>query len=248
MNVADFKNTLNMLKNEELQSTVATKINISTLNVDNKYNIQNHTLQDTRYKVDYSFYNSLDDFNSTPSVSDGVKQLMPKMFSWKNAEADYYIWLDGSLRLATNQAVNWMMMHLNYESNDTDLVLFKHPTRSNIIEEVDYIESEINKGNEQMIARYNLDVLKSQVSRYLKEMPHMKTFPLPDTRAFLYSNDLIGSIYRKWSNFMYDWFCHTVTESMNDKISLMYVIHYSGIKFEGFSETLDTCSYINTRI
>jgi hypothetical protein len=248
MNISDFKAALQQIdltKAQRLQSYYFDgSVNVSTLRESTDYDIRNHIQQEADYSIEYSFYDNCDDFIATPSCNNNVKRLMPKMLNWKKATADYYIWLDGSLRLTSTRSIDWMVNHCS--GTEDKLVFFKHPERANIIEEIDYIESEIKAGNEKMIAQYNIDALKDQAKRYIEEFPFLETYPLLDTRAFIYKKMLIEGP-RAWSNFMLNWYTHTITESMNDKISLLYVLAYSRMIHGVFEADLLENNYIKFR-
>lgn len=249
MDINDFKSALQQIEQKKAklrqQDNFIDTVNVSTLRENTEHNIRNHIEQLSDYRIEYSFYDTYDDFIATPSCNNSVKRLMPKMLNWKKATAGYYIWLDGSLKLAANSSIDWMINH--FSATDDNLILFKHPERKNMTEEVDYIESEIKAGNEKMIAQYNIDVLKAQVERYIDEFPFLEKYPLFDTRAFIYKQVLVEGP-RRWSNFMLDWYNHTTTESMNDNISLLYVLAYSRVKHNIFEPGLFENNFIKFRI
>jgi len=244
MNISDFKAALQTIGEKKSSALEYNTVSVSTFKGDTDFNIRDHVSQRTSYKLMYDYYDDFDSFNQTKTISKDIKTLMPKMLNWKKTEADYYIWLDGSMKFTTYMSVDWMINY--FSAADETIMLFKHPSRANIIEEVDYIESEINAGNQEMIERYNLDELKSQVMRYIEDFPYLKTYPLFDTRAFIYKKDFIDKP-RHFSNFMLDWFAHTVTESMNDKISLAYTLAYRRTRHDAFDGNLLTNNFIKPR-
>src|SRR3990167_6851998 len=63
---------------------------------------------------------------------------------------DYYVWLDGSIRVNGGNFIE----HITENIEANDISMYIHRERKSVYEELDFIDSEIKKGNPYLVTRY----------------------------------------------------------------------------------------------
>ena len=177
----------------------------------------------------YKTYNYND--NNYPlrdkSLSPRLKGKIPKMLEWINDDADYYIWLDSPFEIISD---NFIQNTLN-AIGDNDLCLCKHNSvRSSIKEEFEYVKKEMQSNNTYLTSRYSGEDMDRQISIYLED----KSFTdnnLFEMGFFIYSKKLVEN---KNYNLMTDWFFHNSLYSIQDQLSIPYLLHKHNVKYTTF--------------
>jgi hypothetical protein len=177
----------------------------------------------------YKTYNYND--NNYPlrdkSLSPRLKGKIPKMLEWIHDDADYYIWLDSPFEIISD---NFIQNTLN-AIGDNDLCLCKHNSvRSSIKEEFEYVKKEMQSNNTYLTSRYSGEDMDRQVSIYLED----KSFTdnnLFEMGFFIYSKKLVEN---KNYNLMTDWFFHNSLYSIQDQLSIPYLLHKHNVKYTTF--------------
>lgn len=133
-----------------------------------------------------------------------------------------YIWADGSFALQPG-FVKWMLEHLG----DADAVFFRHPERSTIVEEMEFVYSGMSQagaiGN-YLRARYRSEPMREQVQSYLQEGPAPEAMPLISSGLFLRRNT--NRVNRAFEQ----WYIENTKWSIQDQLSLPYIIWKSGLR------------------
>jgi SAM-dependent methyltransferase len=183
-------------------------------------------LENDNYEITTSFYND----NNFPlrdnSLHPRLKGKIPKMLEWMNIDADYYVWIDYSIEINTNE-----FCKIIEELEDSDICLFKHRERSSLVEELEFMESETNTNNDYIISRYKNEPIREQVETYLKDS-NFSDNKLFNMGFFVYSKNLVKN---KDFNLMKDWFFHNTIHSIQDQISFPYLLNKHKVKYKIFN-------------
>ncbi|MCK6426639.1 MAG: DUF616 domain-containing protein [Burkholderiaceae bacterium] len=167
----------------------------------------------------------------TNAMHPRLQAKIPKMLAWEYFPGyDYYVWVDGSVRLADPSVIQRMVDDLS----DGDIGLFPHFDRSSVRSECDYVCRGIEEGSPYMTGRYGGEWMKEQLALYERD-PSFIDDALYIGTYFVYSGALVGSK----PEFFSDWFYHCARYSVQDQLSLPYLIHKHRLKVR----TLNPASY-----
>lgn len=188
-------------------------------------------LSNNNYSFFKTSYNDNNTHSRTNSLHPRLKGKIPKMLGWLDAPGfDYYIWVDSTFTILDG-FVEHMMEFVN---EGYDLFLFAHTKRNSIKDELDYINLKISQGVKYMIDRYKGELINEQVELYLSD----KTFTDNSLFAggcFMYSKRLVEN---KNYNMMTDWFFHNTRYSVQDQLSLPYLIHKHQVNYKVYPHIL----------
>ena len=168
------------------------------------------------------------DENMPPRVKSMTPRLqakLPKMLGWMLVPGyDLYVWADSTINLADRDAIRWLISELG----DADCAFFRHPERNTIAEEWGYIADFLSAGpetfgREYIVNRYDGEPIKEQVQSYLGDKEFSDT-ALLSGGLFIYRNN------QKTRDMLRDWLIHNNLWSVEDQISLPYVIAKSACK------------------
>ena len=191
----------------------------------------------SHWHVDYFGYT---DDNLKPrelALHPRVQAKIPKMLAHELAPGyDYYIWLDGSIALSNSSSVSWLVERCA----NHDMALFRHPYRQRIEDEAEYCQAEMLSGNGYLIDRYRNEPLLEQVRLYLSD-PGFKDENLFACGVFVYSRAIVASEH----NIMKDWFYHTARYSVQDQLSLPYLLTRYRIKYNVIEENIFSNDYFS---
>jgi len=176
----------------------------------------------------YQTYNYND--NNYPlrdkSLHPRLKGKIPKMLEWMNVDVDYYIWLDAPFEIVSH---NFIQNTLN-AIGDSDMCLCKHNSnRSSIKEEFEYVKNYMS--DEYLNSRYSGEDMDKQVSVYLQDTSFTDN-NLFEMGFFIYSKKLVEN---KNYNLMTDWFFHNSLYSIQDQLSIPYLLHKHNVKYTTFN-------------
>jgi hypothetical protein len=177
------------------------------------------------FDITMSSYDDTNFYSRENSLNSRTKSKIPKMLEWLKIDADYYVWLDHNFTIISDNFAKTIIKQLN----EKDLCLFKHPWNKNIAQEIMSIEKEIAKNNTYHISRYKGEPIRDQLHNYLNEgFIDDNLFSLG---FFIYSKNLIKN--RNY-NLLTDWFFHNCYWSIQDQISLPYLLKKHKIDFSVF--------------
>ncbi|WP_094556971.1 glycosyltransferase domain-containing protein [Synechococcus sp. 1G10] len=151
-----------------------------------------------------------------------LKAKIPKMLEWRRAYADWYVWMDSSVRLKENIDIPHEIIKI---ANGKPLCLFRHTRLSSIQEEAVAIQQAISQGVDYHIRRYSGEPLIDQVKSYLND----KSFS--DTKLFQMT---FFAYHKSAAPLMQEWFLHNCIWSIEDQISFPYVLNKSGLQYSCF--------------
>jgi len=161
------------------------------------------------------------------------------MLEWMETESDYYIWIDSKFKVKSENFVNDIINYLG----DYEICLFEHPDRDSIKKEGDFVLSGIINNDEYLIDRYSGEKIKEQIDFYLndKDFVDQNLFSLG---FFVFSKKLI---INKDYNLMTDWFFHNCYWSIQDQLSLPYLLQKHKTKYKTFNFNIFFNNYIEYR-
>jgi hypothetical protein len=190
-----------------------------------------------KYEVEYICYTDQNTSSRLLSLHPRLKSKIPKMLDWVENSADYYIWFDSKFKIRSNTLVDDVIDSLG----DYDIQIFKHPQRKSIKSEIDFLEDEMLRlNNNYLIDRYKGERIRSQYEFYLQD-PNFIDNNFFSMGFFVYSKNLIKN---RDYNLMTDWFFHNCYWSIQDQISFPYLLHKHKTKYRTFDFQLFNNKYL----
>jgi hypothetical protein len=139
---------------------------------------------------------------------------LAKVFGWQMFPGyDVYIWLDGACSFAREDCVEWFLQQLG----DHDMVLFRHPTRTTIQQEVEHIEQKLQINHPYIVPRYKNNLHREQLTECLSDAAFTDNVLYAST-LFVYRNTpKVQAAFKSW------WYYETRYYAC-DQIALPYVL------------------------
>lgn len=189
---------------------------------DHRKVILNNPIEIEKLGVDVVNYDESNTQSRDKSLHPRLKGKIPKMLEWENGEDyDYYIWVDSKFTL-NEGAITKLMGYID----GYDLCLFPHPHRSTVTEELGFMKQLMKNGDPYLHERYAGEDMELQLSRYFKSgFLDDKLFACG---CFVYSKRLVEN---KDFNVMKDWFYHNSLYSIQDQLSLPYLLQKHKINY-----------------
>jgi hypothetical protein len=165
-----------------------------------------------------------------------LRAKMPKMLAWEEHPGyDYYIWMDSSFSLLYNTAIERMVDYCK----GTDACFFKHSGRASVQSEVQFVLGLLNDENQYIVDRYKEEKIGEQLKHYQKDKDWSDNF-LIECGTFIYSKNVVEN---KEYNLMKEWFYHNCLWSVQDQISLPYLLHKFKTKHKFFEKNVFSNDY-----
>lgn len=163
---------------------------------------------------------------------------IPKMFAWQMIpECDFYIWCDACITLSHHDTVAWLLEQLG----DADIAFFKHPEgRNSVQSELDYMENCMNTPGAMqgyLMERYHGEPMRNQVETYLKK-PGFVDDHLYAGGVFIYRNNVHTFAMLE------SWFMQNLLHSIQDQLSLPYVLAQSNCEVKTIDENIYDNIYV----
>lgn len=176
-----------------------------------------------------------DNFPPITGLTPRFQYRIPKLFGWQMLpEFDIYLWLDGSMSLQRPDCVQWFLEQLG----DNDMAFLKHPERTTIKQEVDFIEEKMQNGNKYLLSRYENGLHEECYTEIVKDKEFIDDRLFAST-AFVYRNtEKVQEVMKEW------WFWQSRFYSC-DQIPLPYVLWKSGIRVKTINENLFKSEYLS---
>ncbi len=189
-----------------------------------------------KYNVDVVLYNDQNTATRNLSLSSRLKGKIPKMLEWSlENDYDYYIWVDSKFTLQDG-----IIEQLLKGIDGYDLCLFNHPYRSTVSDELSFMNGLMQRGDQYLISRYQGEDMDKQVSNYLAD-PDFIDNQLFACGCFIYSKRLVEN---QNHNLMKEWFYHNTIYSIQDQLSLPYLLAKFKTNYNTFNFNLLNCSYL----
>lgn len=162
---------------------------------------------------------------------------IPKFFGWQLIPGyDYYLWLDGNIVMTNPNTIKYF-----YDScQGYDIVVWKHPARPNIRQEIRYTRKGINQESLYMLSRYQNEWLKEQNEIIELDKDYVDDLLLSGG-VFMYRNSPeVHKMFKEW------W--HNVSRYIiQDQIIFPYVLKKSGIRFNVRPDNIFENQYLSTK-
>jgi hypothetical protein len=189
-----------------------------------------------KYNVDVVLYNDQNTPTRSLSLSSRLKGKIPKMLEWSlENDYDYYIWVDSKFTLQDG-----IIEQLLKGIDGHDLCLFNHPYRSTVSDELGFMNGLMQRGDQYLISRYQGEDMDKQVADYLGD-PDFVDNRLFACGCFIYSKKLVEN---KDYNLLKEWFYHNTIYSIQDQLSLPYLLSKFKTNYNTFNFDLLNCSYL----
>lgn len=174
--------------------------------------------------LDHDFFSFNDEtfIPRTNAMTPRLQARIPKLFSWQLIPGyDYYVWIDSSCVLAKPDSLRWLVD----KCENADMVLFKHPHRSSVKEEADYLQMRLDKKCPYITPRYGNEHLKEEMKEILGDENFVddKFFA---TTVYVYKDS------EKMRAMQKEWFYYTARYHTNEQLPLPYVLSKSECKVE----------------
>lgn len=186
-------------------------------------------------------FNRIDDLIESPRIKAMLPRLrgkMPKMVVWEDHPGyDYYIWMDARFSILDNSAIERIVD----QCLNVNACFFKHSGRNSVKQELDFVVSLMNTGNQYLLDRYEGERMTEQVEHYSKDITWIDNI-LFECGIFIYSKDIVAN---KEYNVMKEWFYHNCIWSVQDQLSLPYLLHKFGIKYKLLEGNVYSNEYIS---
>lgn len=210
------------------------RVAILTANLNSFDKDVNFVKQDLPEGVDEIVFHNWTDSNFPPitGLTPRFQYRIPKMFGWQMKPGfDVYIWLDGSMSLQRPDSVKWFIEQLG----NNDMLLFHHPWRRNIKEEVEHIEEK--KDGRYLKSRYENGLHKECYEEIMKDNKFVDNKLFAST-MFVYKDSL------RIQNLMKDWFFWQARYFSCDQIPLPYVLWKNDIRVKTINENVFKHKYL----
>jgi len=216
------------------------KVLVTTSGVGNVHELKSVWVKqqpkNTDIQVDYNRWNNENYPSRVNSMSPRLKGKILRMLSWEEQpDYDYYIWMDSTISMYRTDVIDYAIDRIG----DADICLFKHPEYSTIKEELDLINDWMGNGNKYLINRYEGERCNEQVAYYLNDKEYVDD-TLFATGCFIYSKKLVEN--RNY-NLMKEWFYHNCYWSVQDQLSLPYLVSKMKINYKLFDYGIYTNPY-----
>lgn len=156
---------------------------------------------------------------------------IPKMLGWELfSDYNYYVWVDGSFDIVNPNMIFSFLTLIQ----DKDLLLYSHPHRHSIREEVEFCIGSMKIGNEYLLERYEHEDIETQWNSYRFDDNFIDD-KLFAAGVFMYSKRLVENPNY---NMMKEWFYHNCLYSVQDQLSLPYVLWKFGVNYNMINEDI----------
>lgn len=161
------------------------------------------------------------------SMSPRLQARIVKMFGWQMFPGyDLYIWHDGSVYLSHPQSIEWLVRQID----QYQIAVLKHPTRSTVQEEADYLKHRLSINCPYITPRYENELIDEQLMEVNPEDP-------------LYASTVF--VYKPFATpILKEWWYHTSRYHSIDQLSLPYVLKTSGMSYKVMDENYLKSPYI----
>jgi hypothetical protein len=162
--------------------------------------------------VEYSVHHFTDE-NFPPrsaAITPRLQSKIPKFFGWQMALGyDIYIWADSGFAMHRNDSVMWLLGQLGKH----DICFIKHPTRTRVVDEANFIRENLPHSN-RLMARYKNELLDEG----LTAIDLKKDKDLYAAGIFAYRN------IPKVQKALKEWWYYTSRYHLDDQLFLPYVM------------------------
>ncbi len=180
-----------------------------------------------KHIITNSYYHDKNTPSRHLSMHPRLKAKIPKMLEWKFIESEWYVWMDSSVRLKSEDPVDEILT----TAGSNPLCLFRHSYGNSIKFEADRVLKDLHDNQPYITKRYRGEPIKEQLNHYLSDNSFI------DKRLF---GMTFFAYHKSIKRLMQDWFYENILWSIEDQISFPYVLYKSGIKYSLFDGFIDS--------
>ena len=188
-----------------------------------------HIISSKSVDITISYYNDKNTPSRHNTMTPRLKAKIPKMLEWKYVDADWYVWMDSSVKLKTD--IEDLPETILEIAKDKPLCLFRHTAGNKIKEEGDRVLKSIANNHNYLAKRYNGEPIREQIIHYYGDRD-FKDDKLFATTFFAYNRKAIAM--------MQDWFEQNILWSTQCQISFPYVLQKHKLEYALFDGTVNT--------
>jgi hypothetical protein len=168
-------------------------------------------------------FRHFNDENFPPRYNSMLPRLqakIPKMFAWQLAPGyDIYLWLDGAFAMAKPDTVEFFVNELG----DDDIVVFRHPVRPDVRQELRYTRKGVRQGRLYLHNRYKNELYQEMGDEIFADKD-FKDDTLVNGGVFMFRNTpQVQQMFKEWWYFVSRY-------AVQDQIPFPYVLRKSGIR------------------
>lgn len=182
-------------------------------------------------------YFKFTDSNFSPrskSMTPRLQSKIPKCFGWQMiAGYDYYLWLDGNFALAREDSLQYLLD----KCQGYDMIVFRHPTRPDIRQEVRYTRKSIKQLSNYAVGRYQGELLRDQYQAIIRDKDYIDDLLLCGG-VFMYKNT--PEVQRA----LKEWWYNISRYIVQDQISFPYAIKH--LKLNILDENIYNTPYLKS--
>jgi hypothetical protein len=177
--------------------------------------------------AEFTFHRFTDeDFPPITGLTPRLQYRIPKTHGWQMKPGhNVYLWMDGTFTLGLSNSLAYLWNQLG----DADILLFKHPNRDTITEEVQHIESHLKAGKPYITSRYKNGLHKEQLQVCLSDL-NFTDDRLFTSTVFMYRDN------PRVRQMMVDWLFTSVRYFTCDQIALPYLVWKHKLKIKVIEE------------
>ena len=192
--------------------------------------------QSSKYDITFNRVSEDTDSARPLAMHPRLRAKMPRMLSWEEHPGyDYYIWMDSCFSLRYSTAIEKMVDYCR----DTDACFFRHSGRSSVESEAQFVLRLLDEENQYVLDRYEGELIVEQLEHYKKDKGWNDNF-LIECGTFIFSKNIVEN--RKY-NLMKEWFYHNCLWSIQDQLSLPYLLHKFKTKYKFFEKNVYSNDY-----
>ena len=187
-----------------------------------------HEINSENIKISKAYYTDNNYPKRYNAMTPRLKSKIPKMLEWEYIDADWYVWIDSSIKLDPN--LKNLPEKIIRAAGNNPICAFKSSGGNTIREEAYRVIKSMKNNHEYLIKRYAGEPILEQLIHYYGD-PGFKDERLYSTGFIAYN--------RKAFNMLQDWFQHTVIWSLQCQISFPYILQKHGIECSLFEGTVN---------
>lgn len=212
------------------------KVLVSTASFGSPLHSKWVTQDSNKYSITFNRVSDQTETARSLAMHPRLRAKMIRMLAWEEHPGyDYYIWMDARFSLLDSRAIERMVDYCR----DTDACFFKHSARSSVESETTFVIDFLNANDQYILNRYEGEKLIEQLNHYQKDESWNDNF-LIESGTFIYSKNIVEN---KEYNLMKEWFYHNCLWSVQDQISLPYLLHKFKTKYKFFEKNVYDNNY-----
>ena len=186
------------------------------------------------HAVDFVFYNDDNFPNRNASFTPRMNSKILKMLGWMiNPGYDFYLWIDNTFSITRNDTIQWFISKIG----NSDALFFKHPSRSSIMSEAQFMHHKVAAGDKYLTGRIKGEPILAQAAKYCSKETYEDDLLIAACAFFYRPTKHMTSILREW-------YFETCIGSVRDQLSLPYVLQKNNCDFKLIPDNVFGLKYL----